>query len=75
MGLYDTNSNSRQLMEEFVRQTLAKYKKKLPNMTKSKSIEQKMSKHSVVYGGAIKLTGYDGDSRTKKHDTEKNIYK
>ena len=53
LGLFDTKNNSRQIMEEFVKLQLHKFKKCMPHLKKSKSVMQQMSKHKVVFGGSV----------------------
>ena len=53
LGLFDTKNNSRQIMEEFVKLQLHKFKGCMPNLKKSKSVMQQMSKHKVVFGGSV----------------------
>ena len=52
-------------MEEFTKLTLHKFRNKMPNLGKSNAVNQKMSRHKVVFGGAI-ATGIDKQKRDNK---------
>ncbi len=54
MGVFDTNSNTRQIIEQFVKLKLHNLKQTVPeikHLKQSESLKASISKHKLVFGG------------------------
>ena len=61
-GIFNTNNNFYQIMEEYIKLEIHKYKK---NISRSESLKQLKSKIVVPFGGQVKL-GYDENKKKKE---------
>lgn len=62
----DTNNGVSKIVEDFCKLEIHKFQSIMRNLQKSKSLQQEVSKHKVVYGGQVQQTGPQADTKSKK---------